>query len=68
MTGNLVKIEGGCATVTGYKLPQPLRICDKEGGSEARNLKSGYRFSCARPFGSVCLRSQDDQLLRKREG
>ena len=22
--GNLVKIEDGCATVTGYKLPSPL--------------------------------------------
>jgi len=34
MTGNPVRIRGGCATVTGYKLPMPLR--KREGGSEVK--------------------------------
>ncbi len=37
MSGNPVKIGGGCATVTGYKLPQPLvRRANREGGSEVQ--------------------------------
>ncbi len=36
-SGNLVKIGDGCATVTGYKLPQPLLTHQKrEGGSEVK--------------------------------
>ena len=41
-------IGDGCATVTGYKLPKPLIESDREGGSEIRSPKSGYRFGCAR--------------------
>src|SRR5207249_7740683 len=50
MLGNPVRIGDGCATVTGYKLPQPLvpRERDREGGSEVGSPKSGYRFGCAR--------------------
>jgi hypothetical protein len=29
MTGNLVGIEDGCATVTSYKLPEPLAYAGK---------------------------------------
>src|SRR5438094_7358442 len=49
-SGNPVRIGDGCATVTGYKLPQPLvsRLRDREGGSEVGSPKSGYRFVCAR--------------------
>jgi hypothetical protein len=36
MSGNPVKIGDGCATVTGYKLPMPLIIFDREGGSEVK--------------------------------
>jgi len=65
MLGNPVKIGDGCATVTGYKLPEPLvsRSRDREGGSEVGGPKSGYRFGCARPVPRV-----RDQLLRPREG
>src|SRR5512140_3096529 len=35
MSGNPVKLGDGYATVTGYKLPQPL-VIDREGGSEVR--------------------------------
>jgi len=47
MPGNPARIGDGCATVTGYKLPQPL-VTSREGGSEVGDLKSGYRFGCAR--------------------
>jgi len=46
-SGNPVRIGDGCATVTGYKLPQPL-VTSREGGSEDGGPKSGYRFDCAR--------------------
>jgi len=38
MSGNPVRIGDGCATVTGYKLPQPLvpQMRDWEGGSEVK--------------------------------
>ena len=61
MTGNPVGIGDGCATVTGYKLPKPLIDSDREGGSEIRSPKSGYRFGCARrdrqgvPLGSPAI-------------
>jgi|GEM_PF-2846169 hypothetical protein len=35
MSGNPVKIGDGYATVTGYKLPQPL-VKSREGGSEVK--------------------------------
>jgi hypothetical protein len=37
MTGNPVKIGGGCATVKGYELPGPLlrEVALREGGSKA---------------------------------
>ena len=36
--GNLVRIEDGCATVTGYKLPRPLvQFVNWEGGGEVRS-------------------------------
>ena len=35
MSGNPVKIGDGYATVTGYKLPQPL-VNSREGGSEVK--------------------------------
>jgi len=45
MTGNPVKIGGGCATVTGYKLPYPLvrTKAGREGGArhEARSQDTG---------------------------
>src|ERR1051326_6310426 len=43
MSGNPVRIGDGCATVTGYKLPQPLIRSDREGGSEveARSQDTG---------------------------
>lgn len=48
-SGNPVKFRDGCATVTGDKLPQPLvRTRNREGGSEVRSPKSGYRPECAR--------------------
>jgi hypothetical protein len=34
--GNLVKIEGGCATVTGYKLPHATVPHVRDGKAEAR--------------------------------
>ena len=42
-SGNPVRIGDGCATVTGYKLPQPLIRLDREGGSEveARSQDTG---------------------------
>jgi hypothetical protein len=36
MSGNPVKIGDGCATVTGYKLPMPLIVIGREGGSEVK--------------------------------
>src|SRR5205085_624936 len=41
--GNPVKVGDGCATVTGYELPQPLVQLDREGGSEveARSQDTG---------------------------
>src|SRR5216110_2289474 len=47
MPGNPARIGDGCATVTGYELPQPL-VTSREGGSEVGGPKSGYRFGCAR--------------------
>jgi hypothetical protein len=35
MSGNPVRIGDGYATVTGYKLPQPL-VTSREGGNEVR--------------------------------
>ena len=35
-TGNLVRIEGGCATVMGYKFPQATVIFADDGKAEAR--------------------------------
>ena len=50
-SGNLVKIEDGCATVKGYKLPRATVVCvrrtDGKAGARLRP-KSGYRFGCAR--------------------
>jgi hypothetical protein len=59
MSGNPVRIGDGYATVTGYRLPQPL-VKSREGGSEIRNPKSGYRFDCARRDSAM-----QDQLLRQ---
>ena len=47
-SGNPVKIGDGYATVTGYKLPQPLDTQAREGGSKVSSPKSGYRPGCAR--------------------
>src|SRR5665213_1279789 len=52
MSGNPVKIGDGCATVTGYKLPQPLILWIGKAGARS-SPKSGYRFDCARPTGGV---------------
>ena len=43
--GNLVKFEGGCATVTGYKLPSPLVPPSGAGKEEVRpeTRKSGHQ-------------------------
>jgi hypothetical protein len=50
-SGNLVKVEDGCATVKGYKLPRATVVCvrrtDGKAGARLRP-KSGYRFGCAR--------------------
>lgn len=48
-----MEIKDGCATVTGYKPPEPLDFFEKvwEGGGKARNPKSGYLCGYARPDG-----------------
>jgi hypothetical protein len=35
--GNLVKFEDGCATVTGYKLPEPLAPSNGAGKAGVRS-------------------------------
>ena len=51
MSGNPVKIGDGCATVTGYKLPQPLVIIRPGRRERGLSPKSGYRFD---PRSSGC--------------
>ena|ERR1041385_2280917 len=64
MSGNPVEIRSGCATVTGYKLPEAtesLMFNEQPGRRErGQSLKSGYRFECARR--GLAVRGQ---LLRK---
>lgn len=62
MSGNPVKFGDGCATVTGYKLPQPL-MQNREGGSEvqARSQDTGLVVLVMVPLQRV-------RLLRQREG
>ena len=73
MSGNPVRIGDGCATVTGYKLPQPL-VSGKTG-------KAGARFQArSQDIGLAVLVVALDagqagrlayvrgQLLRQREG
>ena len=69
MSGNPVRIGGGCATVTGYKLPMPL-VEHREGGSEVQSPKSGYRFACARHGPALrdrLLRQEKDEASLPRE-
>jgi len=62
MSGNPVRIGGGCATVTGYKIPMPL-VSAKTGKAGVRSSpKPGYRLGCARHG------RQERPLLRHREG
>ena len=44
--GNLVEIEDGCATVKGYKLPQPL-ACLQAGKAGARSETRSQDISTA---------------------
>lgn len=73
MSGNPVRIGDGCATVTGYKLPQPLLANGREweGGSEIRSPKSGYRFSCARrgrPLANFSVKEKDETSPARGKG
>jgi hypothetical protein len=67
MSGNPVKIGDGYATVTGYKLPQPLVAIRPGRRERGSSPKSGYRFECARPgvVAAVCDRRDHVQLLRQ---
>src|SRR5436309_6665706 len=54
-SGNPVRIGDGCATVTGYKLPQPL-VCLIEIGKTGVRFKPGVRISvwlCSSRFRST---------------
>src|ERR1041385_4132110 len=62
-SGNPVKIGDGCATVTGYKLPQPL-VCLIETGKAGVRFKPGVRISVW--LCSSWLRSTDPTSPSKR--
>ena len=68
--GNLVRIEDGCATVTGYNLPRPLIRKDWEGGSEVRSpeVRTSELVMLVRPKLPPRVRKTILALLRQREG
>src|ERR1041385_2676175 len=60
-SGNPVRIGDGCATVTGYKLPEPLVHQTGKAGARVPGPKSGYRFGCARR-GLQCKRPAEGEV------
>jgi hypothetical protein len=73
MSGNPVKIGDGCATVTGYELPQPLvsRETGKAGARyQARSQDIGVAVLVVAPEAEQAERLSclGGQLLRQREG
>ena len=62
-----MKIRDGCATVTGYKLPQATVRRGREGGSEvqAPSQDIGLTALVVVVVAAVCDRRRKDQLLRQ---
>jgi hypothetical protein len=73
VSGNPVKIRDGCATVTGYKLPQPLVPLERAGKAGARFMPE-VRISAWSVLVVACRESGFEtilkaaKLLRQREG
>jgi hypothetical protein len=68
MSGNPVKIGDGCATVTGYKLPQPLEPPNREGGSEVMpQVRISVWLCSSRSRGwDQLLRQEKDEASQRR--